>query len=172
MPFEQLNLQYLQNLLLQYNHSYFHSVLRYGILFWGNSPICRDIFRIQKRAMRITTSKGRRESCRELFKELKILTLPSQYIHLVLVFVMKNRGLFIPNNDIHDHNTRHNLDFHLPTTHLSIVQRMYSGFKIFKSLPTHLKIHIDNPRHFKKKTNKYLMEHSFYKLEKYYQRTS
>ena len=28
-------------------HSYFHSVLRYGILFWGNSPICRDIFRIQ-----------------------------------------------------------------------------------------------------------------------------
>jgi len=30
-------------------HSYFHSVLRYGILFWGNSPICKDIFRIQKK---------------------------------------------------------------------------------------------------------------------------
>ena len=72
-------------------HSYFHSVLRYGILFWGNSPICRDSFRIQKRAIRIITSKGRRESCRELFKELKILTLPSQYIHSVLVFVMENR---------------------------------------------------------------------------------
>ena len=40
-------------------HSYFHSVLRYGILFWGNSLICRDIFRIQKRAIRIITSKGR-----------------------------------------------------------------------------------------------------------------
>jgi len=72
-------------------HSYFHSLLSCGILFWGNSPICRDIFRIQKRAIRIITNKGRRESCRELFKELKILTLPSQYIHSVLVFVMENR---------------------------------------------------------------------------------
>ena len=124
-------------------HSYFHSVLRYGILFWGNSPICRDIFRIQKRAIRIITSKGLRESCRELFKELKILTLPSLYIHSVLVFVMENRGLFTPNNDIHDHNTRNNLDFHLPTTHLSIVQRgvMYSGCRVFNGLCTHTHTH-------------------------------
>ena len=67
--------------------------------------------------------------------------------HFYYVYVQENRGLFTPNNDIHDHNTRHNLDFHLPTTHLSIVQRgvMYSGRRIFNSLPTHLKIHIDNP---------------------------
>jgi hypothetical protein len=80
--------------------------------------------------------------------------------------VMENRGLFTPNNDIHDYSTRHNLDFHLPTTHLSIVQRgvMYSSCRIFNSLPTHFKIHVDNPRHFKKITKKYLMEHSFYRL--------
>ena len=65
--------------LITIYHSYFHSILRYGILFWRNTPISKDIFKIQKRIVRIITNKNRRESCRELFKNLKILTLNSQY---------------------------------------------------------------------------------------------
>jgi hypothetical protein len=30
-------------------HSYFHSIMTYGLLFWGNSPHSIKIFRIQKR---------------------------------------------------------------------------------------------------------------------------
>ena len=33
--------------------SYFHSVLNYGIIFWGNSQNSHLIFKFQKRAMRI-----------------------------------------------------------------------------------------------------------------------
>ena len=72
--------------LITIYHSYFHSILRYGILFWGNTPISKDIFKIQKRIVRIIIDKNRRESCRELFKNLKILTLTSQYIMYVLFF--------------------------------------------------------------------------------------
>ena len=29
--------------------SYFHSVMTYGIIFWGNSSYCSNIFKIQKK---------------------------------------------------------------------------------------------------------------------------
>ena len=48
----------------------------------------------------------KRESCKHLFKRLKILTLPSQYIFSVLVFIAENRDLFMFNRDIHSFNTR------------------------------------------------------------------
>jgi len=61
-------------------HSLFHSITSYGILFWGNSPHSPIIFKMQKRVLRILVGVGYRDSCRELFKEQKILTLTSQYI--------------------------------------------------------------------------------------------
>ena len=56
--------------LISIYYSYFHSLLMYGV-FWGNSPISKDIFKIQKRVIRIITNKPRQESCRHLFKQLK-----------------------------------------------------------------------------------------------------
>jgi hypothetical protein len=50
--------------------------MSYGIMFWGNSS--HHIFKMQKRVIRIIIGYGYRESCGELFKELKILTLSSQ----------------------------------------------------------------------------------------------
>jgi len=149
-------------------HSYFHSILRYSILFWGNTPISKDIFKIQKRIVRIITNKNRSESCRELFKNLKILTLTSQYTISILFFVIENKELFTSNKYIHSLNTRHNLD-HLPSTHLSIVQRgvIYSGSKIFNSLPTHIKSHAGNSRSFMRIIKKYLIENVIYNLEEF-----
>ena len=39
-----------------------------------------QVFRMQKKAIRIIRGRGNRESCRNLFKELNILPLMSQYI--------------------------------------------------------------------------------------------
>ena len=99
--------------------SYFHSVMPYGIIFWGNSHLSTNIFKIQKQIIRIITNKGKCDSCRQLFQTLQILTVPSQYIFSLLVFVIKNRGLFLSNSDIHDINTRHNYDCNLPSTDLT-----------------------------------------------------
>ena len=44
--------------------------------------------------IRIFTNNSRRDSCRHLFKQLGILTLPSQYIYTLLIFVVRNGDLF------------------------------------------------------------------------------
>jgi hypothetical protein len=114
-------------------HSYVHSILAYGIIFWGNSYFRDNIFRIQKRIIRVITNLIKRDSCRELLKKLQILTLQSQYIFSLLVFVVKNRSYFIFNSDIHDINTRFNQNLHLPFTNLTLVQKgvFFSGSKIY-----------------------------------------
>jgi len=49
--------------------SYFHSVLSYRIIFWGNSVHSKYIFKIQKRTIRIITNAGIRDLCQDLFKK-------------------------------------------------------------------------------------------------------
>jgi len=57
--------------------AYIHSIMSYGIIFWGSQPYNYKIFKIQKRAIRIITNSRMRDSCRELFKKLEILPLYS-----------------------------------------------------------------------------------------------
>jgi len=51
-------------------HSYVHSIITYGIIFWGNSPHSTHIFKIQKQIIRIKTKSRGRDSCRQLFNRL------------------------------------------------------------------------------------------------------
>ena len=72
------------------NFSSVHSIISYGIIFWGNSSYSNTTFKLQKRVIRTMMNAGNRESCRELFKKLNILPLHSQYILSLLLFVVKN----------------------------------------------------------------------------------
>jgi hypothetical protein len=56
-----------------------------------------------------------KDLCSELLKKLCILPLHSQYIFSILLFVVKNRGLFKTNFDVHKFNTRFNYDLNLLT---------------------------------------------------------
>jgi hypothetical protein len=103
-------------------YSYVHSVISYGIIFWGNCHLSENIFKIQKR-IRVITNSGRRDSCSNLYKNIQILPLPSQYIFSLLDTVNKNISCFISNCEVHDINTRHNHNLHLPSTSLSLVQK-------------------------------------------------
>ena len=117
--------------------SYFHSIMSYSTIFWGNSPHSINIFKIQKRIIRIMTNSNRRDTCRPLIHQLGILPLPSQYIFSLLLFVATNTKLFLINSQIQDINTRHNNNLHLPLTGLILVQKgvAYSGCKIYNNLP-------------------------------------
>jgi hypothetical protein len=75
-------------------YSYFHTVMSYGIIFWGNSAHSNNIFKLQKRIVRIVTNSGNRVSCRHLFRKLDILPFYSQYLLSLLVFVIDNISLF------------------------------------------------------------------------------
>ena len=75
--------------------SYFHSNLSYGTIFWGNSAHSSNIFEIQKRIIRIIMNATNRDSCHQLFKNLKILPLKSQYIFSLLLFVAKKIEIYV-----------------------------------------------------------------------------
>jgi hypothetical protein len=94
--------------------------MSYGIIFWGNSSYSIKIFKLQKRVIRIITGAKNRDSCRELFKNLKILTLVSQYIFSVLSFIVDNLDNYIYNHCIHKRNTRQGNNLHQSTVYLSL----------------------------------------------------
>jgi hypothetical protein len=103
------------DILTMVYYAYVHSLMSYGIIFWGNSTHSMEIFRIQKRVIRIITKSSSRASCRQLFKQLEILPLQSQYILSTLLFVIKNKNLFATNQNFHTIDMRYNSDLHLPT---------------------------------------------------------
>jgi hypothetical protein len=155
-------------------YSYFHSIMSYGIIFWGSSRLSNNIFRIQKRIIRIITNRSKRDSSRQLYKQLQNLTFPGQYIFSLLMFLIKYREIFPSNSDVHDRNTRYNNNLHLPTTNLKLVQKevLHSGIKIFNQLPTSIESFSKDPKHFKIRLKSFLFEHTLYSLDEYHQVTS
>ena len=77
-------------------YAYFHAIMLYGVIFWGQSPDSLKVFLLHKRVIRTMMGCGGSESCRRLFVELGILTLPSQYTFCLLLFVVKNKNYFPP----------------------------------------------------------------------------
>jgi len=103
--------------------SYVHSVLNYGIIFWGNLLYSRTIFITQKRIVRFIMKVKARDSCWAMFSKLGILTLYSQYIFSFLMFVVKHKDIFTFNVELHKINTCHKLDLHVPSVNLTKVQK-------------------------------------------------
>lgn len=83
-----------RNILKIFYSSCFESILRYGIIFWGQSTKWHDVFIIQKYAIRLISRIKQGESCKLSFVHLEIMTLTSLYIFEVLTFVHKNLHRF------------------------------------------------------------------------------
>jgi len=149
--------------------SYVHSVLNYGIIFWGSSSYCKTLFITQKRIIRIIMKANVRESCRDMFRELGILTLYSQYIYSILMFVANHKEIFKTNNDLNGLNTRQKLNLHVPSVRLTKVQKgvYYSGIIIYNKLPNGIKEKIGKLREFKTVLKRFLMENPFYSIAEY-----
>jgi hypothetical protein len=92
-----------------------------------------------------------RDSCRDLFRELNILPLYSQYIFSLLIFVIDNICLFKTNSDHHNFDTRGKKNLHLPQPRLTIYQKgvCFMGIKTFNHLPSNIKDLSDNKNKFK-----------------------
>jgi hypothetical protein len=159
-----------QDSLKMVYYSYFNSIMTYRLIFWGNSLCSNIIFRLQKRIIRIIVGIRGRDSCREHFKKLKILPLPSQNILSLLLFVVDNGDYFKVNSEIHDINTRNKLHLHPPISNLSVYQKgtHYSGIKAFNSLPPQVKDSSHNRNQFKRALKNFLYFHSFYTLNEYF----
>jgi hypothetical protein len=151
--------------------SYFHSILTYGIIFWGNTHYSNAIFKMQKRIIRIMVGIRNRDSCREYFKRLKILPLQSQYLLSLLLFVADNGDYFSLNSEIHRFKTKIKLNLHPPLSKLTVFQKgpYYSGIKAFNNLlPSYVKNLLKTKKHFKQALKEFLHFYSFYSLNEFY----
>ena len=154
--------------------AYVHSIIIYSIDFWGGSPYSKNIFKLQKRVIRIIMKVDNRVSCRESFKKLNILPLYSQYILSILLFVVNNTDKFTINSDVHSITARHRSDLQPPLTRLAKHKKgiYYSGIKIFNYLPQNIKNLFRNVKKFKLTLKRFLSVGSFYTLEEYFDWTS
>jgi hypothetical protein len=111
--------------------------MKYGIVFWGNSPDAKKIFHLQMMVIK------HRDTCRPVLKKSNILTRASQYILSLMIFMINNLGHFTFNCAIHKKSTRHRRNLPVLQAHLAMRQKgvHYMSVKIFNSLSAYL-IHL------------------------------
>jgi len=117
--------------------AYFHSVINYGIIFWGNSSKSNKIFLAQKKIVRIKTGSRPKTSCKPLFQSLGILTITAQYILSLMKFLLQNQEQFTSNTAVHNTNTRKKLKLYKPISNLTLYQKAvhYMSISNFNKQP-------------------------------------
>lgn len=147
--------------------SYFHSIMSYGILLWGHAASIHTIFVLQKRAIRSVYKLRGRDSLRELFKEIDILTLPSQYVFENIMYARKNASRYLKNSDLHRFNTRNKNKIAQPQSRLSKVRNSFVGncIQFYNKIPDNI-VQLSD-RQFKIIIKKTLCNKAYYKIDDY-----
>jgi hypothetical protein len=109
-----------------------------------------------------------RTSCRQLFKELNILTLSSLYIFKVTCFIRKYCQSLEQNSKVHQYNIQRKLDIHVKLQKTEIYKKsvIHMDTKLYKNLPKFLK-EIDDYKAFKKELKLFLLLQTFYSVEEF-----
>jgi hypothetical protein len=142
-----------QTVLINVYYAEFESVLKYGIIFWGGvQNDFKDIFKLQKKCIRVIKGVKNRVSCRNLLREFKMLTGISLHIFEIICFMKKNMIYTTQFSDIHGSNTIHKRDLYVQFCNTECSKRgvINMGTKILNGLPVELKNEM-NPNVFKKK---------------------
>ena len=118
------------------------------------------------------TRKRPRESCRELFPTLGIMTFPSFYLFNIVCHARKrlSLGLYSTVNEEQPYNLRNQIDIYRSAVHLQKVQRSadHAAAYYYNLLPQDLKS-IPNPAFFHR-VKEYFTQHSFYTFKEFVQR--
>ena len=147
---------FIKHINAWYNNK--NSILSYGIISGGRSSNVNMLFILQKKIVTIITDSRVRESCREAFKNMQTMTFYSQYILSLILLTVKNKPLFMPNNEIHKYKTRNNTNLHLPTVNITKYYKgpHLSGLKAFNHLPQHIKSLANDMKSFKTSLKRFL----------------
>jgi len=147
--------------------AYFHSVIRYGIIFSGNATNSCNVFKLQKRVRCNMSGAEPRASCTGFYRKLEILLVPCQYTLSMVLFILVNPNNFQTGFEIYGLHTRSKNQLFIPIANLTTVQKgiTYSGNKIYNSLPSNI-LNLKNDRkQFKKR---YLLNNSFYSVNEFF----
>jgi hypothetical protein len=140
-----------------------HWIVSYGIIFWAKSSHSEEIFKVQKRMIRIIMNWTKNASFRQPFKELNILPVPSQYILSLFLFSTKNKDQFMTCSQMHKIGTWQIFYLYIPAANLTVHQNVvyYQAIKIYKNLPKNIKDLSGDKNKFKLALKRYLL-HSRY----------
>ncbi|KAI5641205.1 endonuclease-reverse transcriptase domain-containing protein [Phthorimaea operculella] len=118
-------------------YAYANSWLSYGIILWGNSTDVKDLFKLQKRCIRIITNISQDESCRPHFRQQNILTLTSMYIFETAKFVRKHKYIFPNDKDPPNSRLRPRNKMAIPFSRMKMFcSGPYTmGIKIYNNIP-------------------------------------
>lgn len=108
-------------------------------------------------------------SCRNWFKKLEIIPVPSLCIFSFMMFVLNNVDEFRTNSSVHGINIRCKIQLHVPSVRLSSVQKgvSYSSVKIVNSLPWNILKLQNDKLIFRSALRRYLLTHVFYSVEEF-----
>ena len=148
-------------------HAYFESLIRYGILFWGNSMCVQDILKLQKKALRTIANLGPRDSCRTKFTEVGVLSLTNMYIYESAIYMNSNLKDFNVSSDFHEYSFRSN-DIRLIEANNNTVYNSFVNYsiKIFNKLGDSLK-ECKHSKMFKSKLKDTLLTKEYYSINEF-----
>jgi hypothetical protein len=151
-------------------YAYFLSIVTYGVIFWSNSTDTNKVFLLQKKIIRTMMGINPRSTCKPFFKNLRILTVPSQYILYLTKFLVNNLEYFTFNSITHTKFTRNRTCLHVPQTNLPLCQAgvYYMSIKIFNKSPKHMADSLDNKKQFIRKLKNVLLDQSFYSVNEFF----
>ena len=149
-------------------HSFFMSRATYAILVWGASKEAEAILIRQKEAVRALMGLNYRQSCREVFKVNKLMTIPSVYILQALQNVHKaDDGEYIQRKNCHEYPTRQSNNLQIPKHRLQITQNTYkyNSIKLYNKLPKQI---VNLPKNkFRSSIKNILLENAFYSIAEF-----
>jgi hypothetical protein len=127
------------NIIKKIYFAYAQSILQYNILAWGGAlnTHFNKLFTVQKHIIRAAFGKPRRYHSRLLFEEFGVLTLRQIYIKNLIVYINKNRNLFIPRQATYQLRASSTSSYEINITPLTVCRRqfIYMGSRIINIIP-------------------------------------
>lgn len=148
-------------------YALFFSRIQYGIECWGVSPGVISIFKIQKKYLRFMTFSNYKTSCRPLFKQHRILTVPSLYILMCLMFIKNNLNFILETQHSHTYETRNKSALQYPVHRLSLFEKTphYMGQKLYNKIPRDWTKY--SSFKFKRTIQNFLIDKAYYSMKEF-----
>jgi len=103
-----------------------------------------------------------------IIKGTEHTTIKCVYIKESVCYIKLNNKGLKQNSAIHDHQTRHRLDFQTHIFRTNMLKKSVNnlGTKLYNRLPNHLK-NLEDLKPFKKQVKAFLLQQSIYSIEEY-----
>lgn len=147
----------------------FQSLIDYGLMHWGQTSHLQRVFVLQKHAIRIIAGLKPRDSCKDAFRQLQILSLPSLYVFDVLRFAHENKDKLGTLD--HAYGTRNRDCTLIPNAHRTTKyqkQQLYNACKFFNHLSLETR-NLESLNSFKAKLKHALLDSVLYKTEEFFE---